>query len=146
MAPDGYEVPDYDDFRFFSWGNDCALGYGSHSFNNQLGQHLSYTITERTVTFKGGNYGPINIYDFDYEGNHWVMSGLGHQWNASAGSLSKMMVLMATSGRSGKTWMLEGYPANSPQGRATWIKYADHNQHKTRTIRCVKTPVNYIYR
>ena len=145
MAPDGYEVPAYDDFRFFAWGNDCALGYGSNSFNNQLGQRLHYTITERNVFFMGGDYGPVNIYDFDYDGAHWVMFGLGHQWNPSPGSLSKMVILMATSGRPGKTWMLEGYPVGSPQGRATWIKYADNNQQKTRTIRCVKTPVNYIY-
>ena len=145
MAPDGYEVPGYDDFRFFAWGNDCALGYGSNGFNNKLGQRLNYTITERVANFKGGVYGPVNIYDFDYDGSHWVMCGLGHQWNTAAGSLSKMVILMATSGQPGKTWMLESYPADSPQGRATWIKYAGQNQQKTRAIRCVKTPVNYIY-
>ncbi len=148
MAPDGYEIPDYDDFRFFAWGNDCALGHGSNSFNNQLGQRLTYTITNRNLTFEGADYGSVNVYDFDYEGSHWVMASLGHQWKereAGTVSVSKMFFLMATSGRAGKTWAIEGYLAGSAQGQSSWIKYADHNKVKTRTIRCVKTPVKYIY-
>lgn len=145
MAPDGYEVPGYNHYRFFAWGNDCGLGYGSNAFNNQLGQRLTYTITERVISVDGGEYGPINYYDFNYNGAHWVMLGLGNQSGGGTGSLSKMVVLMATSGIAGKTWMLEGYPASSPTGRATWIKYADADKRNTRTIRCVKTPVNYIY-
>lgn len=147
MAPAGYEIPDYDDFRFFAWGNDCALGYGSNAFNNGLGQRLSYTITERILTVNGKEYGPVNVYDFYHEadGSHWVMASLGHQWDASEGSVSRMVALFATSGRKGMTWGIEGYPANSSGGRRSWIKYAANNSSKTRTIRCIKTPVRYMY-
>lgn len=147
MAPAGYEIPDYDDFRFFAWGNNCALGYGSDAFNNGLGQRLSYTITERILTVDGYEYGPVNVYDFysEADGTRWVMASLGHQWEASEGSVARMNVLLATSGRIGRTWALEGYPVNSPEGRKSWIKYAENNSLKTRTIRCIKSPVRYMY-
>lgn len=145
MAPDGYEVPGYGHYRFFAWGDDCALGYGGNAFNNLLGQRLTYTITERIVSVGGGKYGPVNVYDFNYNGAHFVMSGLGSQAGGGHGSLSRMTVMMATSGAAGKSWMLEGYPESSPTGRATWIKYAGADKRGTRTIRCVKTPVSYIY-
>lgn len=147
MAPEGYEVPDYDDFRFFAWGHDCGLGYGSDAFNNGLGQRLSYTITERVLNVAGREYGPVNVYDFrcEADGSHWVMASLGHQWNISEGSVSPMMILMATSGRVGMTWIIEGYPAGSAQGQKSWIKYSSSNSVKSRTIRCIKSPVRYIY-
>lgn len=128
-------------------GNDCALGYGSDAFDNGLGQRLSYTITERILTINGKEYGPVNVYDFYHEadGSHWVMASLGHQWDASEGSVSRMVALFATSGRKGMTWGIEGYPANSSGGRRSWIKYAANNSSKTRTIRCIKTPVRYMY-
>lgn len=38
MAPDGYEIPDYNDYRFFNWGNNCNLGYyNPGAFNNGFG-------------------------------------------------------------------------------------------------------------
>ena len=54
-----------------------------------------------------------------------------------------MAVLYATYGNANNTWLIEGYPKSN--GSGNWFKYANHNAQKTRTIRCVKTPVEYIY-
>ena len=54
-----------------------------------------------------------------------------------------MMILLATYGNANSTWMMEGY--SRADGRGNWFKYANHNAQKTRTIRCIKTPVEYIY-
>lgn len=141
MAPDGYRIPDYNHFRFFGWGNNSNLGHGSNQFNNQLGQRLYYRIVERNIVLDGVSYGPVNFVDFTYEGSNFIMMGLGHQYNSS--DIASMNVLFATYGNSGSTWGLEGYPESS--GRGNWFKYAVHNAQKTRTIRCVKIPVEYIY-
>lgn len=142
MAPDGYQIPDFDDYRFFTGGTNYNLKYfNPGSFNNGLGQRLNFKVVERNATFQGLQYGPITFYDFEYEGNHWTLCGLGHQWDAT--SISKMMILLATYGNGGSTWMLEGY--SNSEGRGNWFKYIGNNAQKTRTIRCIKTPVEYIY-
>ena len=142
MAPDGYQIPDFDDYRFFTGGTNYNLKYfNPGSFNNGLGQRLNFKVVERNATFQGLQYGPITFYDFEYEGNHWTLCGLGHQWDAT--SISKMMILLATYGNGGSTWMIEGY--SNSEGRGNWFKYTGNNAQKTRTIRCIKTPVEYIY-
>ena len=142
MAPDGYEIPDYDDYRFFTWGTDCNLGYfNPGAFNNGLGQRLNFSVVEREATFLGYEYGNVTFYDFEYEGEHLVLCGLGHQWSETG--ISKKMILFATYGNSGNTWMIEGY--SKSEGRGNWFKFAASNAQKTRTIRCVKSPVEYIY-
>ncbi len=142
MAPEGYQIPDYNHFRFFTWGNNCNLGYKEDGFNNQLGQRLNFKIIERTIAFNGLNYGPVTFYDFSYEGNHWILCGLGHQADTNK-KIYNMMILLATYGNANSTWMMEGY--SRADGRGNWFKYANHNAQKTRTIRCIKTPVEYIY-
>lgn len=142
MAPDGYQIPDFDDYRFFTGSTNFNLGYfNPGAFNNGLGQRLNFKVVERNATFQGLQYGPITFYDFEYEGNHWTLCGLGHQWDAT--SISKMMILLATYGNGGSTWMIEGY--SNSEGRGNWFKYTGNNAQKTRTIRCIKTPVEYIY-
>ena len=142
MAPDGYEIPDYDDYRFFTWGTDCNLGYfNPGAFNNGLGQRLNFSVVEREATFLGYEYGNVTFYDFEYGGEHLVLCGLGHQWSETG--ISKKMILFATYGNSGNTWMIEGY--SKTEGRGNWFKFAASNAQKTRTIRCVKSPVEYIY-
>jgi len=142
MAPDGYQIPDFDDYRFFTGSTNFNLGYfNPGAFNNGLGQRLNFKVIERNATFQGLQYGPITFYDFEYEGSHWTICGLGHQWDAT--SISKMMILLATYGNGGSTWMIEGY--SNSEGRGNWFKYTGNNAQKTRTIRCIKTPVEYIY-
>lgn len=141
MAPDGYMIPDYDDYRFFTWSENSNMGYGANEFNNKLGQRLSYTILERRLTADGADYGTVHIYDFVHEGMHWTLAGLGHQYNST--DIAKMSIIFATSGKAGKSWMMEGYDRAS--GKGNWYKYVSQNTVKTRMIRCVKTPVEYIY-
>lgn len=142
MAPDGYQIPDFDDYRFFTGSTNFNLGYfNPGAFNNGLGQRLNFKVVERNATFQGLQYGPITFYDFEYEGSHWTICGLGHQWDAA--NISKMMILLATYGNGGSTWMIEGY--SNSEGRGNWFKYTGNNAQKTRTIRCIKTPVEYIY-
>lgn len=142
MAPDGYQIPDFDDYRFFTGSTNFNLGYfNPGAFNNGLGQRLNFKVVERNATFQGLQYGPVTFYDFEYEGSHWTICGLGHQWDAT--SISKMMILLATYGNGGSTWMIEGY--SNSEGRGNWFKYIGNNAQKTRTIRCIKTPVEYIY-
>lgn len=142
MAPDGYQIPDFDNYRFFTGNTNFNLGYFNPGvFNNGLGQRLNFKVVERNATFQGLQYGPITFYDFEYENSHWTLCGLGHQWNET--SISKMMILLATYGNGGSTWMIDGYP--SSEGRGNWFKYTNNNAQKTRTIRCIKTPVEYIY-
>lgn len=142
MAPDGYQIPDYDNYRFFAWGNNCNLGYHDPGvFNNGLGQRLNFSVVERNATFNGHEYGPVTFYDFELNGDRLVLCGTGHQWNET--EIASMSILFATSGRANYSWMIEGYAQSTQRGN--WIKYAANNAQKTRAIRCIKTPVEYIY-
>lgn len=143
MAPEGYEVPDFDDYRFFNWGGNSNLGYYNPGvFNNGLGQRLNFIVVERNATFLGQEYGPVTFYDFEYQGQHLTLCGLGHQWDAN-NSIAKMNIIFATYGNSGSTWYIEGFAKSN--GGGNWFKYAPNNNVKTRTIRCVKSHVEYIY-
>lgn len=143
MAPEGYEVPGFNDFRFFNWGGNSNLGYFNPGvFNNGLGQRLNFIVVERNATFLGHEYGPVTFYDFEYQGQHLTLCGLGHQWDANS-SIANMNIIFATYGNSGSTWYIEGY--SQSDGRGNWFKYGANNNTKTRTIRCIKTPVEYIY-
>lgn len=150
MAPSGYQVPDYNDLRTFTWGNNSNMGYGSNWFNNNMEGDLflrfQYFIVERQdVVWLGERYGSVIFYDFRLNGGSdgLVLFGLGHQWDATAGNVAPNSILFATYGSRGKTWQIEGYPQSD--GRGNWYKFTGHNTVKTRTIRCVKTPVDYIY-
>ena len=143
MAPEGYEVPGFDDFRFFNWGGNSNLGYYNPGvFNNGLGQRLNFIVVERNATFLGREYGPVTFYDFEYQGQHLTLCGLGHQWDANK-SIASMNIIFATYGNSGSTWYIEGF--SKTDGRGNWFRYGANNNTKTRTIRCIKTPVEYIY-
>lgn len=145
MAPDGYRVPAYEDYAFFAGSNDFNLGgQGTHTYRNAEGEELSVTITERNVSLEGHPYGIIAFYDFQYKGAHWVLCGLGHQWNTEPGSIARMSLLLATQGDAARTWMMEGYAHTEKPGE-NWLKFVAHNNQKTRVIRCVKKPVEYIY-
>lgn len=145
MAPDGYEIPDYDDYAFFAASDNFNLGgIGERSFTNMSGQRLDVRIAERDVNFLGHPYGVVAFYDFIADGAHWTLFGLGHQWDTVHGNIARMNILLATYGDGGRTWVMEGYASEARPGQ-NWIKFAANNTVKTRTIRCVKSPVEYIY-
>ena len=145
MTPDGYRIPDYDDYAFFSANDNFNIGgTGTRTFRNISGKDVTVTVSERTASFLGLEYGTVAIYDFESEGNHWVLYGPGHQWNSDKGNVARMNILLATYGDSGKSWGMEGYASSDRPGQ-NWMKFTAHNIWKTRTIRCIKTPVEYIY-
>lgn len=145
MAPYGYQIPDYNDYLFFSRNGNFNLGgVGSRTYQNSRGQEIRITIVERNVNFLGHNYGVISFYDFEIDGSHYVLNGLGHQWNTTHGNIARMNLIMATYGNSSQTWTMEGY-ASQVKPNENWIKYVANNSTKTRLIRCIKTPVEYVY-
>ena len=145
MAPDGYQIPDYDDYAFFSANNNFNLGgVGSRSYKNAAGQEITVRIIERDVTFLGQHYGNVSFYEFQTETGYWVLYGLGHQWNTTPGNISTKMLLLATYGNSANCWVMEGY-AQSDRPNQNWLKFMNQNSTKTQTIRCIKSPVEYIY-
>lgn len=145
MAPDGYQIPSYDDFAYLAASDDYNLGgVGTRTFTNRKGKMITVTIAERQAEFLGQDYGTVSFYEFESDGNRWVLFGLGHQWSTAAGDVARMNILLATYGSSGRSWGLEGYASSDRPGQ-NWLKFVAHNNTKTRTIRCVKTPVEYIY-
>ena len=145
MAPDGYQIPDYEDYLFFSKNGNFNLGgVGTRTYQNSKGQNISITIVERDVNFLGHNYGIISFYDFEVDGMHYLLNGLGHQWNTIHGNIARMNLILATYGNSSLTWVMEGYESQVKPNE-NWIKYMANNAVKTRLIRCIKTPVEYIY-
>lgn len=73
-----------------------------------------------------------------------ALNGLGHQWDTTRGNIAVKNLLMATYGNSGRTWTMEGYASSDRPGQ-NWLKFVANNTVKTRMIRCIKTPVEYIY-
>lgn len=149
MAPPGFRIPHYEDFKALSNSDNQNLGgKGSHTYTSRGGQKVAVNIVERDVTFFGEKYGIIDFYEFrvgdsatDTAGN-LVLCGFGHQWDSTYGNIARMNILFAT--WASNTWQIEGYAESTKKGQ-NWLKYASHHEKKTRTIRCLKTDVEYIY-
>ena len=145
MAPDGYQIPDYDDYVFFSASNNYNIGgIGTRNYKNTAGDEISVRIQERDATLLGHSYGIVSFYEFRSGEGCWVLYGLGHQWDTTPGNIARMMLLLATHGNSANSWVMEGYAQNDRPGQ-NWLKFMNQNSTKTRVIRCVKSPVEYIY-
>lgn len=146
MAPAGYQIPNKAALSAFGASENYNLGgVGGKTFTNMLGKEVSVRIIERNVTLLGQSYGPMDFYEFSSaDEDSCVLFGLGHQWGTAHSNVSKMMILFATSGVSGSTWYMEGY-AQNVKANQNWWKFTANNNIKTRTIRCIKTPVEYIY-
>lgn len=145
MAPEGYRLPDFDDYAFFVWDQNSNIGgVGTRQYRNRHGDEITVTISEREANFLGGYYGIVSFYDFDVAGQKWTLFGLGHQWDTTAGNIAKKNILMATWGSGSSSWGMEGYAQNDRPGQ-NWFKYSSHNNTKTRMVRCIKEQVEYIY-
>ena len=145
MVPEGYRVPGYDDYAFLAGSENFNLGgVGERTYRNAADEELTVRILERQVAFLGHDYGPVALYEFRHGGEAWVLCGLGHQWNPTPGNIAGMTLLLATWGNSSKTWVMEGYAQAVKPGQ-NWLKHVTNNTTKTRTLRCVKTPVEYEY-
>lgn len=145
MAPAGYRLPDYDDYAFFSGSKNYNIGgVGSRTYRNMAGEEISVRIIERDIELLGADYGTVAFYEFSHDGKKWVLYGPGHQWNTTPGNISRMMIMLATCGSSGYSWLMEGY-AQDEKANQNWLKFVAQNSTKTRTLRCVKSPVEYMY-
>lgn len=145
MAPDGYRIPSYDDYAFFAANENYNLGgVGTRTYRNAAGEEITVRILEREAALLGHDYGTVALYEFRAGGSRWTLCGLGHQWNTSPGNIARMTLLLATWGDASRSWNMEGY-AQADRPNQNWLKYSSQNTTKTRVIRCVKTPVEYIY-
>lgn len=145
MAPAGYRIPEYGDYAFFTGSDNFNLGgAGERTFRNRDNETLNVRIGEREVDFLGQHYGTVSFYEFAHEGAKWVLYGLGHQWEPIPGNIAVPYLIMATSGTAGRSWELKGPPTSGASDR-NMFSFAYHNSTKTRMIRCIKTPVEYMY-
>ena len=152
MAPPGYEMPSQNDFRRLVYSTDANLGYVATVYNNNMTGDDSFKIKynhgNRTIIIDEISYGKIGFYDFCEEASasdnnrHIVLCGWGHQWEPGAGNLSKDDFIFAVNNGTSTAWMIEGWFVDM---RGNWFKTSIHNNVKTRTIRCKKSAVEYIY-
>lgn len=141
MAPSGYKLPEGNDYRALAFGTNCNFGSSSGVYNSGLGLRFRFNITDREVEFMGHSYGTVSFYDLNVEGidRHLVLYGLGHQWEAASGSVSPGYILFGSHTGNSQTWSL------LPENGTKYFRLSDNNPNKTRTLRAVKIPVDYIY-
>lgn len=136
-CPDGYRVPSADDYKRLNkasgtitfTGDDIPVEYTSWGGP----EAKVYRYTRKDV--KISDIVPGNFYLQKYEiagSSPLVIGGLGHQW-AVRGYTTEMTLLANISGGI-NTWYI-----------GAEIGYTANNENKTRHIRCIKTPVTYIY-
>ena len=152
MAPPGYEIPSQNDFRRLVNSNDAKLGYDPAVYNNNLNGddsfRLNYNHGNRSVSIDDVAYGKVGFYDFCEEASasdnskHVVLFGWGHQWEAGTGKISSDDFIFAVNNGTSTAWMMEGWFVDM---RGNWFKTVTQNNVKSRTIRCKKSPVEYIY-
>ena len=152
MVPSGYEMPSDNDFRRLVNSNDAKLGYDPAVYNNNLSGddsfRLNYKHGNRSISIDNVAYGKVGFYDFCEEASasdnskHVVLFGWGHQWEAGTGKISTDDIIFATNTGNSNSWMMEGW-FDSMIGN--WFKRTGQNNVKSRTIRCKKSPVEYIY-
>lgn len=153
MVPAGYELPTINDFRRLVASNDYKLDYGNMVYNNNMSAEgdafrITYQHGNREVVMENISYGKIGFYDFcedaykDQNNRHMALFGWGHQWDSVAGSVSTDDILFANSSENSTSWMMEGWFVDM---RGNWFKTTVQNNTKTRTLRCKKSFVEYIY-
>lgn len=147
MTPSGYRLPKSEDWQKLVPNQNYNLkGPGTRTYTVG-GKTMTISIVERDMTLLGHKYGIIDFYEFQLQGDdqgRFVICGLGHQQTTTPGDIIRMNILLATVGVIGKSWYMEGY-ATSEKKDENWFKYTSHNSTKTRVIRCIKTPVEYMY-
>lgn len=152
MAPPGYEMPSENDFRRLVASSNYFLGYTEIVYNNNMSGEDAFRMTyrhdNRSVTIENVLYGTVGFYDFceetykNEDSRHLALFGWGHQWEANAGSISSDDILFATNSGNSNSWIMEGWFSDM---RGNWFKTTSQNNIKSRTIRCKKSSVEYIY-
>lgn len=148
MVPRGYRVPRNEDYLTFSNSINFNLGKpGTRSFQNAKGQEVTVSISMRNVRFLGQEYGIIGFYEFRVgdAGDRIVLYGLRPQFSTIHDQLSQKSILLATKIKTDWSWGIVGGKGDANGLFDSSINYNIHKEIKTRTLRAIKEPVEYIY-
>lgn len=148
MVPSGYRLPLYDDYKVFAKQSSESFnlgGPGTRTYQNAQNKSITASIATRDVSFLKHHYGIIGFYEFQVGNNKdkIVLCGLGHQYETTHGKLLPMYILLATLHNS-KSWAIMG-EANTGHPEENWFRLEVRNTKKTHTVRCIKSPVEYMY-
>lgn len=148
MVPSGYRLPLYADYKVFTKQNSESFnlgGPGTITYQNAHNKSITASVATRDVSFWEHHYGVIGFYEFQVgnDKDKIVLCGLGHQFETTHGKLVPMYILLATLHNS-KSWAIVG-EANTGQPEVNTFKFQNRNTRKTHTIRCIKSPVEYMY-
>lgn len=148
MAPPGYRLPRHADYKAFVSGDIYVNlgGPGTHTLRNSEGENVTVSIIRREdISFRNGVYGALNFYGFRFgdetEEQQLVLCGTGHQELLGNNRILPEYIMLATCGTSGKSWYIKG----TDNGNGNWFEFYNNNSLKTRTVRCLKIPVEYMY-
>lgn len=148
MVPPGYRLPLYDDYKVFVKQNSESFnlgGPGTTTYRNTQYKLTTASVSMRDVSFLEHRYGIIGFYEFQVGDNKdkIVLCGLGHQFETTPGKLLPMYILLATL-HPNKSWVIIG-EANTGHPEVNTFRFENRNTRKTHTIRCIKSPVEYMY-
>ena len=154
MAPDGYQLPGDEEFTKFKMDHatsstDINFGNGAtNGYWTQARKRINIKNYERAnLEINGISYGPVHHHSVKIESansTELILFGPGAQTYGDGSDMFKSLyIIWASHFNDGFTWLMEGYATST--GRGNWFKTATYPARCTRVIRCVKTPVEYIY-
>lgn len=132
-CPDGYQIPSNADFyRLLKTGGFQYNG-NSISYTTGGGKPATATKKDRTsIACGAGRLSTITYHQIDIGGSTLVLGGLGHQYNTDRFSVNNVLFAVITG--NAYTWGCG----------ATGFNRAEHNDSKTRSVRCIKTTPAFI--
>ena len=154
MAPDGYQLPGEAEFSQFKMDHATSstninFGHGAtNGYWTQARKRLNIKNHERTnLMFGDVSYGPVHHHSIKIEtenSTELILFGPGAQNNTQGSNMfSPLSIIFAGHFEGGFTWTMEGYSTAS--GKGNWFKTNTFYPRYTRVIRCIKSPVEYIY-
>ena len=154
MAPDGYQLPGDEEFTKFKMDHvtsstDINFGNGAtNGYWTQARKRINIKNYERAnLEINGISYGPVHHHSVKIESansTELILFGPGAQtYGDGSDMFESLYIIWASHFNDGFTWLMEGYATST--GRGNWFKTATYPARCTRVIRCVKTPVEYIY-
>lgn len=146
MVPSGYRLPRYEDYAMLTQNQNFNLGGpGTTTYRNSQNKIVTVSISLRDTWLLRQHYGFIGFYEFQVgdAGDKIVLYGLGHQFETAHGKLARMHILLATVNQKG-AWAILG-SANAGNPGENRFRFETRNNIKTNTMRCIKSPVEYMY-
>lgn len=154
MAPDGYQLPGEEEFNKFKMDHPTSstnINFGHAETNGywtQARKRINIKNFERgNLVIDGVSYGPVHQHSIKIEtenSTELILFGPGAQTYRDGRDMFKpLSIILAAHFDNGFTWVMEGFATAT--GRGNWFKTATFPARYTRVIRCIKTPVEYIY-